>query len=127
MNPKKYLNLLYQKMELAISEPYFYGLHGGDKSIPQFMVVYSYTLQEFYDNDWQYEIKTVVKHTKRRVASLYLDHDLLRNYKELIRLNKIIKLNLVQIIMENGRYLCILHTYKLNLFKRRWIKLHRQL
>ena len=114
-------------MEIAISEPYFYGIHGGDKSINQFMVVYSYNLQEFYDNEWQDELKTVVKHTKRRVASLYLDHDLLRNYKELIRLNKIIKLNLVQIVMENGRYLCILHTYKLNLFKRRWIKLHRQL
>jgi hypothetical protein len=114
-------------MELAISEPYFYGIHGGDQSIPQFMVVYSYTLQEFYDNEWKDEIKTVVKHTKRRVAGLYLDHDLLRNYKELIRLNKIIKLNLVQIVIENGRYLCILHTYKLNLFKRRWIKLHRQL
>ena len=113
-------------MELAISEPYFYGIHGGDQSLSQFMVVYSYTLQEFYDNEWKDEIKTVVKHTKRRVAGLYLDHDLLRNYKELIRLNKIIKLNLVQIVIENGRYLCILHTYKLNLFKRRWIKLHRQ-
>ena len=113
-------------MELAISEPYFYGIHGGDKSLPQFMVVYSYTLQEFYDNEWQDEIKTVVKNTRRRVASLHLDHDLLRNYKELIRLNKIIKLNLVEIIMENGRYLCILHTYKLNIFKRKWRNLRRQ-
>ena len=113
-------------MELAISEPYFYGLHGGDKSIPQFMVVYSYTLQEFYDNEWQDEIKTVVKNTRRRVASLHLDHDLLRNYKELIRLNKIIKLNLVEIVMENERYLCILHTYKLNIFKRKWRNLRRQ-
>ena len=113
-------------MELAISEPYFYGLHGGDKSIPQFMVVYSYTLQEFYDNEWQDEIKTVVKNTRRRVASLHLDHDLLRNYKELIRLNNIIKLNLVEIVMENERYLCILHTYKLNIFKRKWRNLRRQ-
>jgi hypothetical protein len=114
-------------MEIAISEPYFYGLHGGDKSINHFMVVYSYTLQEFYDSEWRDELKTVVKHNRRRIASLYLDHDLLRNYKELIRLNKIIKLNLVEIIIQEGRYLCILHTYKLNLFKRRWIKLHRQL
>ena len=113
-------------MELAISEPYFYGLHGGDKSIPQFMVVYSYTLQEFYDNEWQDEIKTVVKNTRRRVASLHLDHDLLRNYKELIRLNNIIKLNLVEIVIENERYLCILHTYKLNIFKRKWRNLRRQ-
>jgi hypothetical protein len=72
------------------------------------------------------ELKCVVKHVKRRVASLYLDHDLLRNYKELIRLNKIIKLNLVEIILENGRYLCILHTYKLNIFKRKWRNMHRQ-
>lgn len=113
-------------MELAISEPYFYGLHGGDKSIPQFMVVYSYTTREFYENEWQDELYTVVKNTKRRVASLHLDHDLLRNYKELIRLNKIIKLNLVQIVVENDRYLCILHTYKLNIFKRKWRNLRRQ-
>lgn len=113
-------------MELAISEPYFYGIHGGDKSLPHFMVVYSYTLQEFYDNEWQDELNMVVRHVKRRVPGLYLDHDLLRNYKEHIRLNKIIKLNLVQIVMENGRYLCILHTYKLNIFKRKWRNLHRQ-
>jgi hypothetical protein len=113
-------------MELAISEPYFYGLHGGDKSIPQFMVVYGYTLDEFYNNEWRDELKCVVKNTRRRVASLYLDHDLLRNYKELIRLNKIIKLNLVQIVVENERELCILHTYKLNIFKRKWRNLHRQ-
>jgi hypothetical protein len=113
-------------MELAISEPYFYGLHGGDKSIPQFMVVYDYTLDEFYNNEWRDEIKTVVKNTRRLVASLHLDHDLLRNYKELIRLNKIIKINLVQIVVENDRYLCILHTYKLNIFKRKWRNLRRQ-
>ena len=114
-------------MEIAISEPYFYGIHGGVESINHFMVVYSYSVQEFYDSEWRDELKTVIKHTRRRIQSLYLDHDLLRNYKELIRLNKIIKLNLVQIVIENGKYLCILHTYKLNLFKRRWIKLHRQL
>ena len=113
-------------MELAISEPYFYGLHGGDKSKPHFMVVYGYTLQEFYDNEWRDELKTVVRHIKMRVASLHLDHDLLRNYKELIRLNKIIKLNLVQIVIENERHLCILHTYKLNIFKRKWRNLRRQ-
>ena len=38
-------------MEIAISEPYFYGIHGGEESIPHFMVVYSYTLEEFYNNE----------------------------------------------------------------------------
>ena len=41
-------------------------------------------------------------------------------------LNNIIKLNLVEIVIENERYLCILHTYKLNIFKRKWRNLRRQ-
>ena len=62
-------------MELAISEPYFYGIHGGDKSLPQFMVVYSYTLQEFYDNEWQDERDSVLDDMKNKFRQTQIEEE----------------------------------------------------
>ena len=114
-------------MELAIAEPYFYLTHGGETSIPHYMVVYSYGVDEFYDNVWQDEYKVAYRHIRQNAHRL--PHDLIRNYK--YHLDQHVKLQLVQIYQDTEqRELCILHTYKLNLFKRLWRKrqaLRRQL
>lgn len=105
-------------MEIAIAEPYFCGIHGGSKSIPHYIVVYSYSLEEFYNQEWQDDYKVVLREV-RQMAHRLPPHDLIREYK--YNLNRHIRLNLVQIYRDSeNRELCILHTYKLNLFKRIW-------
>lgn len=106
-------------MEIAIAEPHFYGIHGGQQSIPHYIVVYSYSVDEFYDNLWADEYKVAFRNI-RRVAH-QIPHDIIRNYK--YHLDKHVKLELVKIYEDDQqRSLCILHTYKLNLFKRIWRK-----
>ena len=103
-------------MELAIAEPYFYAIHGGSRSIPHYLVVYTYSLNEFYDMYWQDDLKFAL-----RTARYAPPHDLLRTYKYFIAQH--IQLHLVQVYRDDqGRDLCILHTYKLNIFKRIWRK-----
>jgi hypothetical protein len=106
-------------MELAIAEPYFYLTHGGTNSIPHYMVVYSYSVDEFYNNVWQDEYKVSFRYIRRQAHRA--SHDIIRNYK--YHLDKHVKMELVQIYEDSERHqLCILHTYKLNLFKRIWRK-----
>lgn len=104
-------------MELAIAEPYFYAIHGGNVSIPHYLVVYTYSLDEFYDMYWQDDLKHALR-TARHVAH-QCPHDLLGTYKYFIAEH--VRLHLVEVFRdEQGRDLCILHTYKLNVFKRIW-------
>ena len=106
-------------MELAIAEPHFYLTHGGTNSIPHYMVVYSYSVEEFYNNVWQDEYKVSFRYIRRQAHRV--PHDLIRNYK--YHLDKHVKMELVQIYEDSERrQLCVLHTYKLNLFKRIWRK-----
>jgi hypothetical protein len=114
-------------MEIAIAEPYFFASHGGTESIPHYIVVYSYSVDEFYDNVWQDEYKVAFRHIRREAHRL--PHDNIRNYK--YHLDKHVRLQLVEIYEDSlQRQLCILHTYKLNILKRLWRKrraLRRQL
>jgi hypothetical protein len=113
-------------MEIAISEPYFHGIHGGEKSIPHYIVVYSYTIDEFFNNEWQDDYKVVLRNVRQIAHRLPFQHDLIGAYK--YNLNKHVQLNLVQIYRDSeNRDLCILHTYKLNIFKRIWRKSRIQL
>lgn len=113
-------------MEIAIAEPYFYGIHGGDKSIPHYMVVYSYSLDEFYNREWQDDYKVALQNVRRMAHRLPFQHDLIGAYK--YNLNRHVQLHLVEIFRDSeNRDLCILHTYKLNIFKRIWRNRRRQL
>ena len=116
-------------MEIAIAEPYFCGIHGGSKSIPHYIVAYSYSLDEFYNREWQDDYK-VVSRNVRQMAHRLQPHDLIRGYK--FNIGKHVQLHLVQSFIDSeNRQLCILHTYKLNLFKRIWknrrLRLQRQM
>jgi len=111
-------------MEIAIAEPYFCGIHGGEKSLPHYIVVYSYSLDEFYNNVWQDEYKVVLRNV-RQIAHRLPPHDLIGAYK--YNLNRHVQLHLVEIFTDSeNRQLCILHTYRLNLFKRIWKKWHER-
>ena len=106
-------------MEVAITEPYFYAIHGGSESIPHHMVVYSYAIDEFYNNLWADEYKVAFRNIRRLAHRI--PHDRIRQYK--YHLDKHVQLQLVKIYNdEYQRELCILHTYKLNIFKRIWRK-----
>lgn len=110
-------------MELAIAEPHFYGIHGGASSIPHYMVLYSYDREEFYNNVWQDDYKESFRQIRSFIHQTPHAHDLIRTYK--YHMDKHIRLQLVKTYQdEQGRSLCSLHTYKLNLFKRLWRK-HR--
>lgn len=99
-------------LQLATCEPYFSMIHG-DGPIGHYIVIYSYGLDEFYSNEWVDEIKFYIKKT----MSFINKHKCI-NYKI-----DAIKMNLVEIYRDDiGRDLCILHTYKINIFKRIWKK-----
>jgi hypothetical protein len=113
-------------MEIAISEPHFHLIHGGIRSLNQYMVVYSYSLNEFYHNEWKEDFEFYYKNLVKKLNDHhYTEHDLIRNYKELIKKQKLYKLHLVEIIEdERHNQTCIHYTYRLNIFKRIWRKRH---
>ena len=108
-------------LQLATSEPYFNKIHGGEP-INGFMVIYSYSLDEFYKNEWLEDSVFYLKKLFNKIHKNALTHDYIRNYYNILNKKKYI--NLVEIINNNGRDTCIIHTYKINLFKRLWKKKH---
>lgn len=113
-------------MEIVISEPQFHLIHGGIRSTNQYMVVYSYSLNEFYHNEWKEDFEFYHKNLVKKLNdNHYTDHDLIRNYREGIKKQKLFQLHLAEIIEdERHNQTCILYTYRLNIFKRIWRK-HR--
>lgn len=109
-------------MEIVISEPHFHLIHGGIRSYDKFMVVYSYNLDEFYHYTCKEEFEFYYKNLVKKLNDFhYTEHDLIRNYREGIKKQKLFGLNLARIIEdENHNQYCILYTYRLNIFKRIW-------
>ena len=108
------------KLELATCEPYFNSLHGG-KNMDGFMVLYSYSNEEFYENIWKEELTLYMKRLYSLIRHRNLIHPNIRNYNIIIR--HFNHLQLVEIIQDDThRDACILHTYKINIFKRIWKK-----
>jgi hypothetical protein len=107
-------------LELATCEPYFSQIHSGNE-YNGFIVIYSYSLDEFYENTWKEELKRYM----RRLVSIIKT----RNYKHLVIENYgivLCKLNTIQLVEivtdDSNREMCILHTYKINIFKKIWKK-----
>lgn len=112
-------------MEIVISEPHFHLIHGCIRSFDKFMTVYSYSLNEFYDNSWIEEYLFYHKHLVNKLNEFHhIEHDLIRNYREGIKKRKLFSLQLAKIIEENNIQYCVLYTYRLNIFKRIWRKHH---
>jgi hypothetical protein len=108
-------------LQLATCEPYFNIIHGGTL-INGFLVIYSYSLEEFYSNEWIEDLVFYLKSLFKNITKHNLKHDIIQNYDTV--LNKSKQINLVEIIEVDGRDTCIIHTYKINLFKRIWKKKH---
>jgi hypothetical protein len=108
-------------LELATCEPFCTQIHGG-QSRGSYIVIYSYTPYEFYNNTWVCELKFYMKQLNALSNVNTLVHENIRNYNKVLR--KCNNMQLVEIIMEGERELCILHTYKINIFKRIWKKKH---
>ncbi len=111
-------------MEIAISEPHFHLIHGGIRSLDKFMVVYNYSLHDFYSDEWKEELGFYHYNLVKKLNDFqYTEHDLIRNYREGIKKKKLINLQLVKITEdERHNQTCILYTYRLNIFKRIWRK-----
>jgi hypothetical protein len=101
---------------LATYEPYNSIIHGGNEN-GKLLVIYEYDLDEFYNNCWKSELKFYKKCQLLKTRNTV--HHSLRNY------NKIIKKSNIQLVkiseVDNTAY-CVLHTYKINIFKRKWRK-----
>lgn len=105
-------------LQLATCEPYFNEIHGGTV-VNTYIVIYSYSTDEFYNNDWIDELAFYMKKLKRQITNK--EHNIIRNYPDVLQ--KCNKINLVEIVTDNyGRELCIIHTYKINIIKRLWKK-----
>jgi len=100
--------------DLATCEPYNSSVHGGEDN-GHFIVIYQYDLYEFYSNIWKSETSFYFKKLRKQ------EHGVIQNYKNVIR-NISTKMQLVEIFRENNVELCIIHTYKINILKRRWKK-----
>jgi hypothetical protein len=101
-------------LTLATYEPHNSLIHGGqDKG--ELIVIYDYNLGEFYNNSWKSELKFYKKQIKSKVETQI--HPLLRNYHKIIKKSNI---ELVEICETDNVMYCILHTYKINILKRKW-------
>jgi hypothetical protein len=114
------MNPVSMKLELATCEPYFDYIHSGNIS-DGFMVIYSYSLDEFYENIWKEELQLYMKHLYSVIRHKKLKHSIIKNYNIIIR--HFNRMQLVEIITDDtNREMCILHTYKINIFKKIWKK-----
>ena len=104
--------------KLATVEPYSLIIHGDGPS-GKYIVIYDYDLNEFYSNEW---VNISNNHTKKSLSYIRRNnivHDKIRNYSNIMKHTN--KLQIVESSIDSiGRELCILHTYKINLFKRKW-------
>jgi len=105
-------------ISLATYEPHYSMIHGGtDKG--ELLIIYDYSLNEFYNNIWKSELKFYKKQnlslTREKV------HPLLRNYHKIMKKSN---MQLVEIYEVDNVMYCILHTYKINILKRRWRNRH---
>ena len=108
------------KLEVATCEPYINIVHGGN-NMDGYMIIYSYSIDEFYENIWKEELKIYMKHLYALIRYKNVKHEYIRNYNIIIRVFN--RLQLVEIIVDNtNRETCILHTYKINIFKKIWKK-----
>jgi hypothetical protein len=108
------------KLQLATCEPYFDYIHSGTNT-DNFIVIYSYTVDEFYDDDWIEELHYYMKQLFLTIKHSKIKHPIIQNYNIILR--HFNKMQLVEIITDStNRETCILHTYKINIFKKIWKK-----
>lgn len=101
-------------LTLATYEPHYSMIHGGtDKG--ELLVIYDYSLDEFYRNAWKSELKFYKKQNLSLTRNKF--HPIICNYAEIMKKSKI---ELVEIYEIDNAIYCILHTYKINILKRRW-------
>ena len=99
---------------LATYEPHHSMIHGGEDK-GELLVIYEYDLDEFYNNTWKSELKFYKKQNSSLTRNMI--HPLVRNYQKIMKKSNI---ELVEICETNNVMYCILHTYKINILKRKW-------
>jgi hypothetical protein len=107
-------------LALATCEPYNTFIHSGI-NYDGYIVIYSYTVDEFYEDEWKEEIYIYMKHLFSCLRRNNITHDTIKNYNIMIRTFN--RMQLVEIFTDDtNREICILHTYKINIFKKIWKK-----
>ena len=105
-------------LSLATCVPHTNSVHGEQSD--NFIVMYSYELDEFYSNEWKGDTKFYIKQVKN------ITHETIRNYKKVLK-NISEKIQLVEIFRINNIDFCVIHTYKINIIKRKWKKYYYNL
>jgi hypothetical protein len=103
-----------QRLTLATYEPYNSIVHGNIDN-GKLLVIYEYNLDDFYNNSWKGELKFYKKQIKNRFGTR--EHSLIRNYNKIMKKSNI---ELVEMCEVNNIMYCVLHTYKINILKRKW-------
>lgn len=101
-------------LSLATYEPYYSMIHGGTDT-GKLLVIYDYSLDEFYQNSWKGELKFYKKQNLSLTQNKI--HPIVRNYHKIMKKSK---MEIVEIYESNNVMYCVLHTYKINILKRRW-------
>ncbi len=101
---------------LGTYEPYNSIIHGGNNT-DKLLIIYEYSLDEFYNNSWKSELNFYKKQNLSLTRNCV--HPFLRNYHKIMKKSNI---ELVEITEVDNVMYCVLHTYKLNILKRKWRK-----
>ena len=107
-------------LSLGTYEPYNSIIHGGTNT-DKLLIIYEYSLDEFYNNSWKGELKF---YKKQNLSLTRNQIHPLRNYHKIMKKSNI---ELVEISEVDNVMYCILHTYKINILKRKWRKYKHQL
>lgn len=106
-----------QSMFLALVEPQIDFTNEQVKNV--FIILKEFSIKDFFENIWCDEIKNKRNKLLELIHLNHYQHPLIRNYLELIK-KKLFHLQLVQKYKDGDNEYVILHTYKLNIFKRIW-------
>lgn len=104
-------------MFLALVEPHINFTNEPVKNV--FTILKEYSIYHFYQNNWYDEIKNKRNKLLEIIHLNNYCHPFIRNYLELIK-KRLFHLQLVQKYKDGDNEYVILHTYKLNIFKRIW-------
>lgn len=121
---------------IAICEIFNPIIHGIDKNSSfgienNFLVCETFTLEEFYNNSYQYTI-TALRADYKRISrknskSLKQAHPTIRNYNKIIENRNFIKLDIIVIHeLPGNEYVGYIKTFWIKLIQRRWKKIYKQ-
>lgn len=109
---------------LAIIELYNPTIHGIENTMfNHYFMTYKITMDEFMKNEHIPILNSMRNYYNNYIKNSLNDKDknyMVENYDKIIKMDKYYSLQLVDPIIKNDVYGCILKTYALSIFQRKW-------